>query len=478
MMSESRTVNMKHQWPGGVLPPDTRLFRCLTTVMTLLVLFAGPAYGQSSKTELSISPADSSNSEISELQPAEAYPELVEYLKVAAEENPELGSLYHLYLAELEKSREAGVLPDPELSINYDFNPMMSESQLGRFSVSAMQMFPWFGTLGTRQEAQQHVAEANRTQIDSRQLEILRDVQIAWLDIAEIHQQIRIAEENLELVHDLESLVEIRYETGRTGQADILRIQMEAERIQNRIEDLRDQLNPVTARFNELLNRDADSEVQTTDSVQKAELPYAPEEIYNLAMEQNPVFETLTARESVLQSREKLATLNGRPSIGVGVEVMGRDFGPMSMFPDATESYIGMATIRIPIYRSRTNSQKKQISEQLNALKLQRYQAESRISTNLESALESVRSSNRSLELIDQELIPRARQALDILSEEYTAGNARFDELLQIQRELLDLEIERIKTLTRQNRGVVKVKALLGEPVLGKGLKPGEPDGG
>lgn len=396
------------------------------------------------------------------------YPQLEEYLQIAIEQNPELQSLRFLYEAGREKARETGILPDPEFNIRYDFNPMMSESQLGRFSVSAMQMFPWMGTLDARKQAQIQTAEAQRSMIDNRQLEILRDIRFTWFNIAEVKQQIRIAGETLQLVGDLEQLVEIRYETARTSQADILRIQMEKQRIQNRIKNLEDKLGPLLAEFNEFLNRDKGEEVNTAEPKQLPSLEYSAEEIAGLAINQNPVFETLRLRESALQHQERAAVLSGRPSFGIGLEVMGRDFGPMSMNPNATESFIGMATIKLPIYRARTNSQKQQISSLLQSVDMQRHQAENSISSDLEEALETLRSSNRSIDLLDNELIPRARQVLNILSEEYTAGNTRFDELLQIQRELLDLEFERVEAVVNQNKAMARIERLIGgTPLLG-----------
>ena len=395
-------------------------------------------------------------------QTQQTYPQLEQYLRIAAEQNPELQSLRFLYEAEREKARETGILPDPELNISYDFNPMMWESQLGRFSLSAMQMFPWMGTLDARKQAQIHTAEAQSSIIDSRQLEIVRDIRITWFEIAEVKQQIRIADQTLQLVGDLEQLVEIRYETARTSQADILRIQMEKQRIQNRIKNLEDRLAPLKASFNELLNRDKNDEVNTAEPQMLPDLAYTAEEIAGLARNQNPVFETLRLRESALQQQERAAVLSGRPSFGIGLEVMGRDFGPMSMNPNATESFIGMATIRLPIYRNRTSAQKQQISSLLQSVDMQRQQAENSISSDLEQDLETLRSSTRSIDLLDNELIPRARQVLDILTEEYTAGNVRFDELLQIQRELLDLEFERIEAIVNQNKAMARIERLIG----------------
>jgi len=390
------------------------------------------------------------------------YPQLEEYIRIAIEENPELRSLYHLYEAEKDRSREVGVLPDPELTVMYDFNPMMSESQLGRFSVSAMQMFPWFGSLGTMRDAQRAAAEADRAQIDVRQLEILRDLQIAWFEIAKVEQQIRIVNDQIELVRELENLVEIRYETGGAAQADILRIQMEEERLKNRIENLEDQLIPLKANFNEYLNRTSDSYVETTEQVETQELLYSDDQIHQLVRAENPRFDGIESRGNALDQQQRAAQLDGRPSFGLGLEVMGRDFGPMSMFPDATESFIGMATVRLPIFRSRTQSQQQQITSRKRALDSELLQTENRLSSEVESALEELRKSERNLRLLDEELVPRAQQALDILRDEYSVGRARFDELLQIQRELLDLELERIEAVVGQNRAVVRIESLIG----------------
>jgi outer membrane protein, heavy metal efflux system len=169
------------------------------------------------------------------------YPELKQYLQTAIEQNPELQSLRAMTEADRERVRETGLLMDPEITVMYDFNPMMYDSYLGRFSVSAMQMFPWFGSLEARRELQRSAADVRQSQISVRQLEILRDVKITWLEIAEVREQIRITEQTVELVTDLEKLVEVRYETGRAGQADILRIQMEEQRLRNRIANLEDQ---------------------------------------------------------------------------------------------------------------------------------------------------------------------------------------------------------------------------------------------
>lgn len=384
------------------------------------------------------------------------------YVRMALEQNPELKALDFLYRSETEKSRETGMLPDPELGINYDFNPMMSESFPGRFSVSVMQMFPWFGTLQARRELQMASAGADRAAIDIRRLELLEEVRMTWFDIFEMHHHIDVTWENLQLLRDLEKLVEVRYETARAGQADILRIQMEEQRLRNRLSDQEGMLISLTASFNALLNRNPVAAVFVPDDIVRRDYSYSSVQARSLARSRNPVFENLSARERELRMRDRIARLDGRPSFGLGLEVMGRDYGPMSMNPDATESFIGMATIRLPIYRGRTRSQQRQVGEEIKALDQLRYQAENRLDAELLTALEDARRFDRAILLHEVELIPRAVQALEILREEYASGNVRFDELLQIQRELLDLEMDRVEAIAAQNRAVIRLEALMG----------------
>jgi outer membrane protein, heavy metal efflux system len=398
--------------------------------------------------------------------PAEMYPELEVYVRMALEHNPELRALDFLYRSEAEKSRETGVLPDPELGIYYDFNPMMSESVAGRFSVSVMQMFPWFGTLQARRDMQMASAGAERAAINIRRLELLQQVRMTWFDIVEMHHHIDVTWANLQLLGELEKLVETRYETARAGQADILRIQMEEQRIRTSLADQEGMLSALTASFNALLNRNPAAEVFVPDDIVRRDYTYSVVQARSLARSRNPVFENLSARETELRMRDRIARLDGRPSFGLGLEVMGRDFGPMSMNPDATESFIGVATVRLPIYRGRTRSQQRQVGQELSAINQLRGQAENRLDAELSEALEDARRYDRAIRLMEVELIPRAEQALEILREEYSSGNVRFDELLQIQRELLDLEMDLYEAIAGQNRAVIRMETLMGSDGL------------
>lgn len=391
------------------------------------------------------------------------YPQLEAYLQNAIDGNPELQALRAATEAERARVREVGLLPDPEVTLMYDFNPMMYSSSLGRFSVSAMQMFPWFGTLEARRKLQDSSVNTREAIVFSRHLEISKELKFLWFSIAELRARIQVAKETSVLIRDLETAITSRYETGRSGQADMLRIEMEEARLLNRIRTLEGQLSPLQSRFNELLNRDLSEEV-LTDSLVPRSIPLSNTELQNAILTNHPDFDRIEHERSGATQQIRLAELDGRPGLGVGLEVMGRDFGAMSMFPDARESVIGMATLRIPLFRSRYDSQKQQALHSLRALDYRQQQTKNYLLTDLEERIEAIRSGDRMLQLLDNELIPRTRRALTLLKEEYAAGTLRFEELIRLQRELLILELERIETVTEQNRAAAALESLLGSP--------------
>lgn len=429
-----------------------------------MMMASVPVSGQSQETRPDISPQAARLIDYSPL--VQAYPELRELMQEAARNHPELQAMQTATRAAGERAREAGVLPDPELGLMYDFNPMNADqvSQAGRFSVSLMQMMPWPGTRRSRRQAGQFSADVTQARLHDRQLEIMRDVQLAWLDLAEKQQHIRIAGQQLELVSSLEELVETRYETGRAGQADLLRIQMREERIRAFIARQRDELRPLRAQLAELLGRDeaaapgSEAELQAVGFMQ----PETPEALLAQAREQHPAFNALDAETAALYMQKEVARLEGRPRFGFGLEVMGRDFGPMSMNPGGTESFIGMLSLQLPIHRSRPRAQQARIQQQLRGVEQQEVRTTNRRRSELETASEDLRSAERDLELLEDELLPRARQALELLMEAYANAETRFDEVLAMQQELLDLQNEHIQSLKRQNAATARLLRLAG----------------
>src|SRR5690606_29756698 len=77
---------------------------------------------------------------------------LEDYLQLAAENNPEIKAAYAEFEAALQEAPQVKSLPDPTLTVAAFGN--MIEPGMGSIDArfQLMQMFPWFGTLGARED--------------------------------------------------------------------------------------------------------------------------------------------------------------------------------------------------------------------------------------------------------------------------------------------------------------------------------------
>jgi len=385
---------------------------------------------------------------------------LESYFQIAIEQNPELASLRRNVEAQKQRAPQVRSLPNPEVSIGFYLNPDMDTDLPGRFSAGAMQMFPWFGTLDTRGNVEESIGEAMTHSLTARQLRILREIQDLWFEYFRLNHHVHVNRDILQIIKDLQSLVEARYESGRAGQSDLLRLQMEEERIMNTIDKLEDEKNPRREEFNALLNRDSGDNIEVPARLPKRMLAWTKDELFEIAQARHPGFRRLEAQRNQYRNEAELARLEGRPSFGLGLEYTGRDFGMMSMM-DLDPIFAGMATIRIPMYRGKYKAQKKEAQLRLRATDHLETDLTNRLQSDIEKAMKRLRDGQREYQLISEELLPRSEQILELLSDEYGTGQVRFDEILQVLRELLALENEKVEALAEQNKAMAEVEQLI-----------------
>ena len=108
---------------------------------------------------------------------------LDKYLIEAAENNPGLKSSFNEYQANLEKVPQVGALPDPTVSFSYFIQPI--ETRLGpqQAKISASQMFPWFGTLGAKEDASTEMAKSKYENFEEQKSKLFFDVKSTYYNL-------------------------------------------------------------------------------------------------------------------------------------------------------------------------------------------------------------------------------------------------------------------------------------------------------
>lgn len=383
------------------------------------------------------------------------------YLQTAAENNPALKASYNQYLAALQQVPQVGALPDPELAFGYFISPIETRvgPQSARFSLS--QMFPWFGTLNAREQAETNQAKAKFEAFQSARNRLFYKVKSTWYELYVLHERLKILEENIEILESLETLALQKLETAQGSQPDVLQVQIELEDLRITRSNLLEDRQVLRQTFRELLNSDT-VDFPETMMVNPVDLPESQEVLHQQLMEQNPALNELENRELAAEQSIRAAELNGLPKFGVGIDYILTDQRDISMSDNGKDAFLARAAIQIPLFRKKYNAQKRQAEIQQGAVRQQQTAKQNELLTELERALRNYHNATRRLNLYQDKQISRTRQAINILTEEYASANTDFEEILRLQRRLLEYQRAREEALASQNKAIAQIEMLTG----------------
>lgn len=381
----------------------------------------------------------------------------------AASNNPELKAKYQQYLSALEESPILGTLPDPEISFSYFVKPIETRvgPQQGRISIS--QMLPWFGTLSNQKSVSNLRAEAMFESFQEARNRIFLQVEQTVLQLYELEENISIAKENQAILNSLVELSFARYETNRATQVDVLRAQIEEEDLNIQIELLEDNKRVLTRKMFELLNREKGNKLSLQDSLKAIEVQ-TREVLLVEIQQQNPGLNRLRYQEASSKEMGLLAEKQNKPSIRLGVDYIFTGETDMPNVANSGEDAIMvMAGFRIPLFGKKNSAKVQQAERNTQDLQFQITSRDNSLETELDASLRDFEDAQRRFNLYNEKQIQRITQAINIMMDAYASDSSEFEEILRMQRRLLEYKLKRIQANVDQHRAVAYIEYLSGK---------------
>lgn len=374
-----------------------------------------------------------------------------ELLQIAASENPELKALEKEYLASLEKAPQVSQLPDPELGVGVF--PLPVETRLGAqiVRVGGTQMLPWPGTLDGKADLETTKAKAMYERIAMQQIEVFFELKKAWLKLYEIEKSQAVIRRNTQLLEALDQLALAKVESGKGTASDVLRVQLKTNELQQQLDILEVAKTAPTATINQLLNRDLNTPINIQDSLDLATLPF-DKTTFSASISQNhPMLKMLGWQQQVSRQSIGLNKLDSKPTFGVGL-----DYIMVNERTDAEPAHNGRdivqlrGTVKIPLNKTRFGAKEQEENLKMEAIEWQKEDALSRFNALIERAYASHETARLQIEFFKkQKKITEA--ALRILESEYSAKGSRFDELLQLEKDLVEYDFKILKAVVESH---------------------------
>lgn len=441
---------------------------------------------------------------------------LMNYLEIAAKNNPTVLQRLAEYEASLQKVPQVGSLPDPELSTGIFLSPMELVSGKQVADIRLMQMFPWFGVLKAAKDEMSLMAKAKLETLRDAKLQVFYDVQRTYFELQKIDQSIRIAEENLEILRTVERLSLVKFKSatingpasssgssmsqgsgtaatassggmsggmggnsgssspavsampsapmsssGGSGLADLYRVQIEISELENSISLLKNQHQTIAARFNSYLNRKPQTPVQLAEKLTADSLNVSLQTVSDSMLQHNPMLGMLLFEQQSLDAKKEMVTKMGYPMVGLGLNYSLIGKNPMSDSEmNGNDMVMPMVTVTLPIYRKKYKAMQEEVSLQKSATE-QGFQATANaLQTEYYDAIQLYQDAQRRMKLY-QNQADLANKSLNILMKSFSASGSGLTDLLRIQQQTLDYETRQIEAIADNNTAIAWLKRLM-----------------
>jgi outer membrane protein, heavy metal efflux system len=372
-------------------------------------------------------------------------PVLQALVQEALARSPELRAAEELHAAALQRIPQAAALPDPMLSVGYDYGGQGFAPGIDTGpTVAFAQELPWPGKRDLARSVEEKQAErAHHAAMRARVL-LVYEIRKAWADLLLAREKLAVIEDQRRATRDIEELTRSRYALGLTVQADVLRAQAELARLQQMSLHEEGQRAIAEARLNGLLARPEGTPLPEGAPLRSLagrslRVP-SREEVVARAQEMSP--EVLAGATLVERSQAAVALARKRQKPDF---VVASRYENRGAEPDMWKFDVG---ITLPLYSGR--KQKRAAAEADAQLRADQALAEAmrlRTRASVESSLADYRAAVQETEAYEKGVLVVDALAVESALASFQAGKLPFISVLEAHKTLYQDHFEHVELL-------------------------------
>ncbi|AMC10946.1 hypothetical protein Lupro_06660 [Lutibacter profundi] len=389
---------------------------------------------------------------------------LENYLKIAAENNPELKATFSEYMAAMEKVPQVGALPDPQVAFGYFIEPVETRVGPQKWKFNLAQSFPWFGLLAAKENVATEMANAKFEKFENTKSNLFFEVKTAYFNYYFIEKAIEITKKNMEILQVFKRLSLVKIEAGKASIVDELRVELELNDLENQLALFVDTRNTIQTNFNNLLAREVSNSIEIPDTLWQDELPFDKLNMLDEIYANNHQLKSINHRLNAFINQEVVAKKEGLPKFNIGLNYTVVEKNPSSTAIDNGKDAFLFPSIgvKIPIFRKKYKALIKEAKFLQEAESFKKEDKKNVLSTVFSSSYKNFSDGDRRIAL-NKKQSQIAKKVLDVLIISYSTNAKDFEEVLRIERQLLKYELAYQQALIDKNAAIAFMQYLIGK---------------
>ncbi|MCA6060215.1 TolC family protein [Thalassolituus sp. ST750PaO-4] len=392
----------------------------------------------------------------------------------ALQSDPALRSQRQLEQAYRQDSAASRYWPNPKIALNAQNLPTDSwsfeQEPMTQIQLGISQMLPRGDSLDLQAQKQSLMAGLSRENQALRARELRREVSLLWLEAARAQAAEKLTAEHLQHLQQQAAVLNRRYRNASglnadsgPQQQDLLRVELETQRIRERLLNLQQQYQAARQRLNEWL---PPGEAMTALALEDAprfepaaELVNAMPDDQALAavLMQHPLWAQTENRVASAAADIELARQEDKAQWGIQASYGYR--GDDAMGNDRADFVSVGVSVDLPLFNGERNERKV-------AASVRRREAEqTRQQLLLRQLLSAVRNEwaqyqlqRQRLEFYDQTLLPQISRQLQAVKNSYGQDRDDFNDVIRAVMERLNGDIERLNLLRELHKTAIRLE--------------------
>jgi outer membrane protein, heavy metal efflux system len=385
---------------------------------------------------------------------------LSNFLAYALLNSPSVEATFYDWSASVENIAVTRSLPDPQLTFQAYIQDTITSLMPG-----LAWSFPGPGKLKARAGVAAAESQGKYFAFESAVLQAAFSLKKAYYQLSLLDEQVRLKRETLSLLENQENAVRAQNVAGSATLPDLLRVQSERDRVWTELADLEDSRRSLLENFKAALGLSpgqADPPVPAHFEMSR-ENPDA-DELLRVAFTRNPQLQAMAADVRAAEAGIKVAYKDRVPDFSAAL-MADVKASPVLYWPQLSMS--------LPIWRDKIAAEAAGARAGELAATSRLKAAQIDLTVNFAEKSFAYRETRRNLALIEGELIPRARQSLEIARAGYRAGTMDFSSLTDAERTLLELQLAAAEARTDREIALADLSLMVaGVPPAGAPLLP------
>lgn len=386
--------------------------------------------------------------------------------------NPELAAFAKEKRALEGATLQAGLLPNPELSVNVenignvqpltgDINSTKAVSQEVVQQITTIRIYQLI-ELGGKRAARVVAASLNQElaaqDYETRRVELIARVANVFTEVLAGQERLRLAEESQQLAQKVVNMVAKRVQAGKVAPIEETRAGVAFSTTRIELEQAQRDLSAARKRLTLLWGNASPQFIKALGNLESSVALPAFEALSKRALA-SPT--ALRAMKNIEQRKALLDVEQTRRIPNLTVQA-----GVVHHAQLGGNTAVAAVIVPLPLF-DRNQGNILQAHQRVDKAIDEQAATELRLKTELTQAYEALSAAQRETGILRDEIIPAAKSAFEVTNKGYELGRFGFLEVLDAQRTLFQNQILYLRALANYQRLVNEIERLIAAPIDG-----------